>query len=137
MEEVNNSVNSRSVFDISKITEYTAYVIVVGLTYSMAKMYFYYVLLLHIPIFQYVDTTELILSFPTVIFLILYAGPLFIANYIGQSGNFNKEEKIFFIIVLYAFVVFLVIVANNNDPVVEQFWLLPIKYWKYGIIQFL
>ncbi|MDB5136724.1 MAG: hypothetical protein JWP37_3327 [Mucilaginibacter sp.] len=136
MEENTSPVAPRTVFNISKIAEYTTYVIAVGLIYSIAKMYFYYILLLHVPIFQYVDTTELILSFPTVIFLILYAGPLFVANYIGKSRNFNKEEKLFFIPLLYAFIVFLFIVGKNNDPVVQQFWLLPIKYWKYGYSHF-
>ena len=137
MEKSSAPVNSSSIFNISKITEYTTYILIVGLIYSIAKMYFYYILLLHIPIFQYLDTSELILSFPTAIFLILYVGPIFAANYVGKSPRFNTEEKILFIFILYAFVIFLIVVAKNNDPVVPQFWLLPIKYWEYGIIPFL
>ncbi|MFI5138276.1 MAG: hypothetical protein ACHQIM_10660 [Sphingobacteriales bacterium] len=137
MENSGESISSKSVFNIAKITEYTTYLLVVGLTYSIAKMYFYYVLLLHVPIFQYVDTTELVLSFPTAIFLILYVGPIYTANYILKSEKFNKEERILFVLILYTFVIFLFVVAKNNDPVVQQFWMLPIKYWKYGVIPFL
>lgn len=109
----------------------------VGVTYSVVRMYFYYVILLHVTIFQYVEATELLLSFPTLVFLALYVGALFAANYISKSTTLSLLERFFWPILLYAFVIFLFIVAKNNDPIVVQFSNLPIKYWMYGIVPFL
>lgn len=123
----------KPIFKISEVGSYVTFVLMAGLTYSIARMYFYYVLLLHIPIFQYVDTTEIILSFPTAIFLILYVAPIFVADNVVNKMAIEGKQKALYAILLYGFVIFLIIIAKNNDPIVPQFWRLPLRYWYWGI----
>jgi len=128
MSDANPQIPAEALFKIGSVAEATTFVLVIGFIYGILRSYLYYNILLHVPIFQYLDVTEILLSFPTVFYLTMYALPMFIAVYITRSNTIPNREKLFYAVALIAFALIIIRITGNNDPIIAAYYTLPHKY---------
>lgn len=106
--ENDNERKDNRILNLSNVAQLTTFAIAITVTFSLVRLYMYYLILLHVPIFQYIDVVDIVLLAPTGIYWALYVGSVEASNYVVQSNNFHKIEKIFYPIVLWSFIAFVV-----------------------------
>ena len=102
------------------------------MVFVLVRFHFYYQVLLHVPIFQLVDTSEVILMAPaSAIIWMFYVGAMETSKFIKGNEDFTKFQKwTFQLIVMVAGLSYLGI-NYLNDPLVRQFikWPWHYRYW--------
>ncbi len=129
---MNNSDNT-SLLNLSKIAELTTFGITISFAYSALKMYIYYILLLHIPIFQFTDISDIVILMPTGIFWAIYLGGVQAANFVIDSNLFDKWERIFYGLLIYSILGGFIWIGYKNDPIIKQVLLFILSNWWYLI----
>jgi len=137
MESNSNELTKKPILNLTNITQLTTFVISITVAFSLVRQYVYYMILLHIPVFQYIDVFDIVFLASTGIFWALYLGAIEASNYVLISGHFLRAEKIFYPCVFYAFIVFIAWIGYRNDPVIEQVIKMPLRYWYYCFIPFI
>jgi len=120
---------------IPEIAKLISYVLFLSILLGVVEAEIYFQLFLHIPIFQYMDATEVVLFSPGtgVTLLVYYLG-------IVVAGYFLKEPNLYWFTKLVAILATLVVwglffkIAYNNDPVIHEMIVLPLHYWWYLIL---
>ena len=129
MDNIDFDNNERFKLDLSNAAQLASFAISLGALFALLRNYIYYVLFLHIPIFQYLDLSDIILIAPTAIFWSVYFGAIDAVNAISNSQKFNSSEKIFYGLTLYAFAGYLTWLGFHNEPAVEQGLKFLFRYW--------
>jgi hypothetical protein len=118
--------------NLSNITSIVSFSLLIGIVFVLVRFHFYYQVLLHVPIFQFVDASELLLMAPaSAIIWIFYLGSMELGKFIRRSDDFTKFQKWVFQLTLVAFGWFYVWINYLNDPIVRQFikWPWHYAYW--------
>lgn len=118
--------------NLQNITSIVSLSFFIGIVFTLVRYHFYYQVLLHIPIFQFIDTSELLLMAPSsAILWIFYIGSMELAKFIKKSDDFTSFQKWVFQITLLLIGLFYVWINYLNDPIVRQFIKLPwhYRYW--------
>jgi hypothetical protein len=119
----------------AKITEITAFALFVAILFALVRLHFYYVLLLHIPIFQYLDVSEIVLMTPTTgITWFVYLACINIVPKLQKNEEFTLLQKIIFSLILYALATTYVWMSYRNDSIMREVLLMPFhkgRWWWY------
>ena len=119
--EQNTEVEGKSFrLSLSNAAQLASMAVALGIAFSVIRNYFYYVLLLHVPVFQYISLTDIVLIAPSGIFWAIYFSSMDAASWLGQSTQFDALEKFFYALLLYTFAGILFYVGFYNEPIVEQ-----------------
>jgi hypothetical protein len=120
VDEPELNTENKFTLNLSNAAQLVSFAIALGVIFSLIRNYIYYILLLHVPIFQYVDLSDIILIAPSGVFWALYFSAIETANFISKSPKFDRSEKIFYGILLYVFAGVLTWIGFYNEPIVEQ-----------------
>ncbi|WDZ99233.1 hypothetical protein [Mucilaginibacter sp. SJ] len=110
------SKGSRYKLELKDIADLTAAVIALAIIFSLTRNYIYYVLFLHVPIFQYCEAGEIIMLEPTVIWWILNYGTMRVASEIQESQTLKQWERLTFPWLFYLFYGILIYWGYKNVP---------------------
>ncbi|MEO7214412.1 hypothetical protein [Mucilaginibacter sp.] len=112
--------DNKFTLNLSNAAELTSFAIALAALFSIIRNYVYYVLLLHVPIFQYLDLSDIVLIAPSGIFWALYISAMEAVNFIASNEKFSKGEKIFYPVLLYVSIGLLTWIGYYNEPIIEQ-----------------
>lgn len=113
----NNSTTSVDFFEL--IPKLTGYIALISLIYGIIKLQFYYGVLFKIPIFQYLDISEIILISPLSLissllhYFTIIVGTLYFLGTFGSRKIWKKSRKIYLIIILAIFGTTHYVVSNG------------------------
>ena len=118
--------------NLSNITKLVSFSLFIAVIFTLIRYHFYYQVLLHIPIFQFVDTSELLLMAPTsAVTWIFYLGTFALTDFIKKNDDFTSFQKIIFPIIIYFVGISYIWINYLNDPIIRECIKLPwhYKYW--------
>ena len=118
--EVSENQDKTFTLSLSNAAQLASLAVALGITFSVVRNYLYYVLYLHIPIFQYVSLSDIVLVAPSGIFWAIYFSSMDAVNSLSESTQFTAMEKLFYALLLYTFAGFLTWLGFHNEPIVEQ-----------------
>ncbi len=123
--------NSKYNLELKDTAELTAAAIALAIIFSLTRNYLYYVVFLHVPIFQYCDVGEIILLAPTVIWWVLYFSSMKVAQELQESSNLENWERLTYPWLFYVFCILLVVLAYKNEPIISVILSITffIKHW--------
>jgi|GEM_PF-2278288 len=120
---------------LSNAAELASFALALGLTFSIIRNYLYYVLYLHVPVFQYLSLSDVVLIAPSGIFWAIYYSSIDAANVVTKSLQFTLWQKLFFGLALYVFAGWLIWIGFHNEPIVEQSLKIVFRYpWYIALI---
>jgi len=112
--------DSKAIINIAEISKYTTFILIIGFTYSISRTYFYYVLSLHVPVFQYLDVSDILLNFPSQFFFLIQASLLLFAYKIVSSTLFIKPIAIFYCFIVLLFMLVISMIVGINDEIIAK-----------------
>ena len=115
---------------VPELARLVTYSLFITILFGVIQVHFYYQLLLHVPIFHYTDTSEiLLLSGSTGVSLMIYYIGINLPNYFLQQVMLNTFQKIVVVIIPYAIAGGYYWLAYRNDPIIKEITTLPLRYW--------
>ena len=120
MDNANHPKVEKFTLSLSNAAELASFALALGITFSIIRNYLYYVLYLHVPIFQYLSLSDVVLIAPSGIFWAIYYPSIDAANMVAKSLQFTLWQKLFFGLALYVFAGWLTWLGFHNEPIVEQ-----------------
>ncbi len=129
-----NGPNEITFNKIPEIAKLGAYIIFLSVLLGLIEAEFYYQLLLHIPIFQYMDASEVVLFSPgTGITLLIYYLGIFLLGYFAKEHTLNWFTKSVTLAITISLTIVFFKIAYNNDQVIKEMTRLPLNHWWYII----
>ena len=117
--------------NLSNIGSIISFLLLIAVCFAIVRYHFYFQVFLHIPIFQFIDASELVLITATAgIKWIFYLGAVFLPIFILKEKGFTNLQKLFFSIIVLTLGVFYVRTNYLNDPVFRESLRLA-KSWEY------
>jgi hypothetical protein len=120
---------SNSIFTISNISEFTTFTLIVGFTYSVTSLFFYYTVLLNIPISQFLDATEILFMFTEGILFSLFIGSFLCTIYVVKHSSIKSSMKALISIVVLSFMLVLFNMFNKNRPITGRMISQAYEHW--------
>ncbi|MDB5111689.1 MAG: hypothetical protein JWR67_2803 [Mucilaginibacter sp.] len=134
MENIEESQSKNFTLSLSNAAQLASLALALGIAFSIIRNYLYYVLFLHVPIFQYLSLSDIVLIAPSGIFWAIYFSSMDAVNNLSKSSQFSVLEKFFYAILLCAFAGFLTWLGFHNEPIVEQSLKTVIRHPGYIIV---
>src|SRR5581483_9041618 len=130
-----NSKASDVIQSIPEIAKLATYILFLSILLSVVEAEIYFQLLLRVPIFQYMEPTEVVLFSPgTGITLLVYYFGVRLASYFLINTNLHWLPKTTAILSTLAISIIFFTIAFKNDQVIYQMIKLPLHYWWYLVL---
>jgi hypothetical protein len=130
---VNNiSAEKDKYVNLSNIASLISFSLFIAVIFSLLRYHFYFQVLLHVPIFQFIDASELVLmTAGTGITWIFYLGANSLANFIRKEDDFTGFQKWVFQLIILSIGLLYLWINYFNDPIIREFikWPWHYKYW--------
>ena len=121
MDDINQ--DSKPYLTMSNIGSVTSFLLLVAVSFAVVRYHFYFQIFLHIPIFQFIDASELVLITATAgVKWIFYLGAGFLPIFILREKGFTVLQKILFIIIVLTLGIYYVRTNYLSDPSVRESW---------------
>jgi hypothetical protein len=134
MENTSEHRAEKFTLSLSNAAQLASLALALGISFSIIRNYLYYVLYLHVPIFQYLSLSDIVLIAPSGIFWAIYFSSMDTVNTLAKSNQFLPIEKLFYALLLYTFAGLLTYIGFHNEPIVEQSLKVIIRHPWYLII---
>ena len=122
--------NENHLGKIPELAKLTTYSIFIAILFGVIQVHLYYHIFLHIPIFNYIETSEVILlSGSTGVSLMIYFLGVNLPVYFIQQNSLNRFQKISTVLISYTLAGLYFWLAFRNDAIIREFTLLPIRNW--------
>lgn len=116
---IENTNESNKYLNLSNVASLASFSILIAGAFSILRCHLYYQVLLHVPIFHYIDVSELLLmTASTGTAWIIYLTGIFLPPFIRNEKGFTKFQKIVFCSTIYAFAIAYFILNFRNDPII-------------------
>lgn len=118
--------------NLSNIAALISFSLLIAIIFALVRLHFYYQVLLHVPIFQYIDASELVLMTPaTGIIWFFYLGSNALAGFLRKSNEFSHLQKWIFQLIILSFGLLYLYISYMNDPIIREVikWPWHYKYW--------
>lgn len=128
----NESSENDKYVNLSNIASLVSFSLFISVIFSLLRYHFYFQVLLHIPIFQLIDASELVLmTAGTGITWIFYLGANSLAAFIRKRDDFTLFQKWVFQLIILSIGLLYLWINYFNDPIIREFIKLPwhYKYW--------
>lgn len=132
---MDSNINDKDKYvNLSNIGSIVTFLLLIAVTFALVRYHFYFQVFLHIPIFQFIDASELaLITAGTGIKLLFYLGALFLPTFLLGEKDFNNFQKISFTLIIYALGGLYVWINYLGDPVFREFFRSPFRYPYLGV----
>lgn len=130
MEE--SDIKENEIISVTTITQLISLALFISVLFALVYIQIYYYFLLHVPIFQYLEFSEIPLVAPGIaITWFFYIGALALDKYIRNTVYFTTFQKYGFRVLIAALIFFYMWVGWHNDPNIKEMIKLPwtYKWW--------
>jgi len=125
--EVENEDHFANIPELAKLLTYSVFI---AILFGVIHVHLYYYVLLHIPIFEYIETSEIILlSGSTGVSLVIYYIGINLPSYFINQTDLNKFQKATTVILSMTISGLYFWFAYRNDPIIREMVMLPLRYW--------
>lgn len=122
--------NQNHLTNIPELAKLVTYAVFIAILFGVIQVHLYYHVFLHIPIFQYIETSEVILlSGSTGVSLIIYYLGISLPVYLNNQNELNTFQKISTVLISYTLAGLYFWLAYRNDAIIREFTILPMKHW--------
>lgn len=126
----NNLIEKDKYINLSNIAALVSFSLLIAVAFALIRCHFYFQVLLHVPIFQFVDASELVLmTAGSAVTWTFYLGANSLAGFIRKGNDFNSFQKWVFQLFLLSFGLFYVWINYMNDPIIREVVRWPLNYW--------
>ncbi|NCD69518.1 hypothetical protein [Mucilaginibacter agri] len=136
MQESSNEVRDNELLSLSNLAGLAAASVTITFTFAVVKLFIFYQLFLHVPIFQYTDVIDVIAMAPTAVFWAIFMGSIEAGMFVFESNKLIKAEKYLYGLMAYGLAIFITVIAYRNDPGIRLALIIPIRYWYYFVVPF-
>jgi hypothetical protein len=118
--------------NLSNIASLASYSLLMGVTFALLHYHFYFQVLLHVPIFQFIDASELLLiTAQAGIPWIFFIGAISLVNFLKRNNDFTVLQKWVFQLLILSLSILYLGINFLNDPIIREVieWPSHYKYW--------
>lgn len=125
--------------NLSNAGSIASFCLLIAVIFAVLRFHFYYQILLHVPIFQFIDASELVLITAGYgIKWLIYLGFGYLPVFINSESGFTNFQRAAFNMIIAVLSLFYLWIIFHNDPLLRQSisWPLYFEYWHliiYGL----